>query len=264
MTMTRRAIGWLNPAGWLVIAALIAALQVLVDSGVLDYEYLPSPSEVASGFGDIVSAGGLGQAIGETLGAALAAAAIAIVIGVALGVTIGLVPAVRTWTLASIDVLRTIPVVALMPVALLVWGPSLTTEIAVATYAALWPILINSASGASAVHPRLTDVARMLELSRARSVRSIVVPAAMPAILVGARLAIVTALVIAIVAEMLVDPRGLGWALVQAQQGLQPAQMWAYVVLIGLLGLALNALLVRVARLALPGSQGLAGHGGAR
>jgi sulfonate transport system permease protein len=262
--MARRMLHALNPAGWLVIVTLVAGFQLLVDAGLLDYEYLPSPSETASAFGNLLEQGGLGTIVLETLSVTLIAAAIAIAIGVTLGAAIGLVAPVRAYSLASIDVLRTIPVVALMPVALLIWGPSLTTEVVVATYAAVWPILINTSGGVVAVHQRLRDVAAMLEFSRRRTLRTIVIPAAMPSILVGARLAIINALVIAIVAEMLVDPRGLGWALVQAQQGLQPAQMWAYVVLIGLIGLALNAALVRAVRLALPGSAGLATDGGNR
>jgi NitT/TauT family transport system permease protein len=63
----------------------------------------------------------------------------------------------------------------------------------------------------------------------------------------------VSALVVAIIAEILVNPAGLGWGLIQAQNALQPARMWAYAVVIGIIGYVLNALLVQAVRLALPG-----------
>ena len=110
--------------------------------------------------------------------------------------------------MASIDFLRTIPAVALVPIAVLTFGPVRTAEVALATYAALWPIVLHTAGGVAAVHPRQYDVARMLHLGPSGHVRKIVVPAAVPAWLVGARMAVIIALLVAIVAEMMMSSQG--------------------------------------------------------
>ena len=176
------------------------------------------------------------------------------IVGAALGLAVGLIPTVRRYTMASIDFLRTIPAVALVPIAVLSFGPVRTAEVALATYAALWPIVLHTAGGVAAVHPRQYDVARMLRLGRVATMRKVVIPAAVPAWLVGARMAVIIALLVAIVAEMMMSSRGLGGGLAESMHALAPARMWAYAVVCGLLGLMLNAGLRRAVRLAFPGA----------
>jgi ABC-type nitrate/sulfonate/bicarbonate transport system permease component len=260
--VTRRFLSAFNPLGCLVVVAVIGLWQLLVDAGVLEFDYLPPPTKVFDALTDLIASGDMSAAVGHTLLATLQAAVIAIVLGSMLGAAVGLLPAVERFFMATFDVLRTVPVVALMPVALLVWGPAAKTEIIVAVYAAVWPMLVNAAGGVRAVHPRLRDVARTFKLSKRATVTKIILPAAMPALLVGARLSVVTALVVTIVAEMLVNSQGLGWALIQSQDALQPAQMWAYAVVCGIIGYLLNLALLQLVRLGLPGWAGAGGVGG--
>jgi ABC-type nitrate/sulfonate/bicarbonate transport system permease component len=156
--------------------------------------------------------------------------------------------------MASVDFLRTIPAVALVPVAVLSFGPVPSAEIALATYAALWPIVLHTAGGVAAVHPRQYDVARMLRLGPVATVRKIVIPAAVPAWLVGARMAMTIALLVAIMAEMMMSTRGLGGGLTESMHALAPARMWTYALVCGILGLLLNAGVRRAVRRALPGA----------
>lgn len=169
------------------------------------------------------------------------------VVGIALGVAIGLVDRLWSWMMASIEMLRTVPVVALVPVALLVFGPESTAEIVVAAYAASWPVLINVTGGIRSVKPQLHEVAATFRLSRWATIRKVVLPAALPTIVVGARLGLAISLVIVVVAEMIGPPEGLGYGLVEQQLALQPARVWAYVIVIGILGLLLNGLLNAIA-----------------
>lgn len=237
----------------------IAVWQLLSSSGVLDYEYLPSPREVLSALVSLARTGELAADVAHTLGLALAASAITLTVGGALGLTIGLFATVRGYVMASIDFLRTIPAVCLVPVAVLMLGPAATTELTLAVYAALWPMLLTTAAGVAAVSPRQYDVARMLHLSRAATVRKIVVPAVLPAWLVGARLSAVITLLVAIVAEMVMYPRGLGGGLVESLNALAPARMWAYALLCGVIGYALNGTLRHAVRLVQPGDPAVAG-----
>ena len=243
----------MNLSGLLVPLAAIAGWQMLVSTKLLDYEYLPAPSEVVAALVVLVKSGReLVADLAHTLGVALLAAAITLTVGGALGLAIGLLPTLRRYVMASIDFLRTIPAVALVPVAVLTLGPAVTTELMLAVYAALWPIVLNTAGGVAAVHPRQYDVARMFHFSPATTVRKIVIPAAVPAWLVGARLAAVIGLLVAIVAEMIMYPRGLGGGLIESLNALAPARMWAYALVCGVVGFLLNAGLRRAVRLALP------------
>jgi sulfonate transport system permease protein len=106
--------------------------------------------------------------------------------------------------------------------------------------------------GMTGVHARLADVSRTLQLSRAAMLCKVMLPAALPAVLVGARLSLTLALVLAVLAEMVGNPTGLGYAVVTQQQALRPDLMFAYVAVIGLLGLALNALLAAVIAVSFP------------
>jgi len=243
----------LNPSGVAVVAGAILLWQLLVATKVLDFSYLPAPTDVASALGDLLESGELATAVAHTLWVTLVASAIATVLGIALGLAIGLLPLVRTYSMSSVDFFRTLPLTAMIPAILLIWGPTAKAEIIAATYGAAWQIVVNTAGGVRSVHPRLHDVARTFQLTRFETVRKVIIPAATPAMLVGGRLAIVTALVVAIIAEMLINPEGVGAGLVSGQQSLQPAITWSYAVVAGIIGYLLNAVLVWAVRRALPG-----------
>ena len=251
--MTTRRLLVIDPLGWGVVILAILVWEAVVRSRILHFEYLPPPSSVLGGFADLLQSGQLLGDVLHTLAVALLAAGIGIVIGGILGAAIGLLPPVHALTHSSMDLLRSLPVIALIPVAILVWGPEFRTEVLVAAYAATWPVLVNTAGGVQNVHPRLYDVSRTFQLSRAQRLRKIVLPVTVPSLLVGARLAVVTALVVAIVAEMLANPEGVGWGMMRAQQGLRPERMWAYAIASGMLGFAVNAGLVYAVQRALPG-----------
>ena len=237
-----------SATGILVPVAAIAVWQLLGSAGLLRYEYLPTPGEVLAALGALITDGELVGAVGHTLGVTLAAAAIALPAGAVLGLAIGLAPRWGRWVTATIDVARTIPAVALVPAAVLTFGPTVRTEVLLAAYAALWPVLMTTAGGVAAVHPRQYDVARMLHLSPAATIRKIVVPATAPAWLVGARLALIIALLVAIVVEMLLYPRGLGGGLIESFNALAPARMWAYALVCGVIGFALSAIVAACRR----------------
>ena len=240
--------------GLVVPVTAVAGWQALKSLGLLDYEYLPSPRELLVAFVELVRSGELLADVSHTLGVAILAATLSMLVGAVTGLAIGLMPAARRYSMASVDFLRTIPAVALVPVAVLSFGPGWTAEIALAAYAALWPIVLHTAGGVAEVHPRQYDVARVLRLGPAATVRKVVVPATVPAWLVGARMAVIIALLVAIVAEMMMSSTGLGAGLIESMHALAPARMWTYAVVCGVLGLLLNAGLRRVVRLVLPGA----------
>jgi ABC-type nitrate/sulfonate/bicarbonate transport system permease component len=245
------------------MAALVGLWQLVVDTGLVTAQYIVAPSEIVGAMGDRLSSGELQENTVHTLTAVLIGWGIALVAGVALGSLFGLLRVVRQYGAATVDLLRSLPTIALVPPAVLVFGFSLNMEIAVIVYASLWPVLVNTAGGILRVPRELHDVARTLRLSPVKTAVSVIVPAATPSIIVGARLGMAVAVILAVVAEMVGNPTGLGYAMVFAQQAIDPAGMYAYIVTIGLLGVALNATLLAATSLLPPVAAAIAERQGA-
>jgi sulfonate transport system permease protein len=235
------------------IALFFLLWQVIVGSGLATYDYLPSPIAIAASVPELVGDRGVVGETLHTLGATLVGWGIAVAIGLSLGALLGFSRPARDYGLASVELLRPVPAVALVPAAMLLFGFSIQTELVVIVIPTIWPVLVSTMSGIMAVPDRLEDVARALRLGRVETVLKVLIPAAAPAVLVGLRLGMTTALVLAVVAEMIGNPEGIGYAVVREAQALHPDLMFAYVLIAGMLGVLLNAGLVGIARLILPG-----------
>jgi ABC-type nitrate/sulfonate/bicarbonate transport system permease component len=227
--------------------------ESVVRSGLFVYEYLPSPSAIIGSLSVLVTDRDVVAETIHTVGATLLGWSIAVAIGILLGTLLGFSKTARDYGLATVELLRPIPAVALVPVAMLLFGFSIQTELLVIVIPSIWPVLVSTMHGIIAVPGRLEDVARSLRLSRLDAVTKVLIPAAAPAVLVGCRLSMTTALVLAIVSEMIGNPQGIGYAVVREAQALQPELMFAYVLITGFLGVALNAALVALSKLILPG-----------
>ncbi|CAH1649545.1 ABC transmembrane type-1 domain-containing protein [Hyphomicrobiales bacterium] len=206
-----------------------------------------SVSETMVALRDLARNGPLLEQLFHTLSVALVGWLIATLIGLTLGAAIGIWRPVWVYSMATIDVLRSIPSISLVSIALMIFGFSSKMEMVIVVYVSQWPVLLATAGGIQSVPASYLDTARALQLSRAATVRKILLPAALPEILVGARLALTLSMALAIVAEMVGNPAGLGFGLVFSQQALQPAQAFAYFVVIGAIGWGLNAVFVMAA-----------------
>jgi sulfonate transport system permease protein len=238
------------------LLAFLLLWEAAVRSGLLRYDYLPAPSVIARALWELTVAGDAFGEIAHTLGAALGAWAIAVGVGILFGAVLGISAAARTYTMATVELVRPLPPVALVPVALLLFGFSLETEIVVTAIPAAFPVLIGTMGGVMAVPSSLRDVGRSMRLGPADVLWKIVLPAAAPSVLVGCRLGLSISLVLAIVVEMIGNPQGLGYAIVREAQALNAATMFAYIVIVGALGVVLNAALVALSRVLLPGRFG--------
>jgi len=242
-----------NLSGTFTILAVLAVWEVAVRAGLVTFEYLPAPSGILiAGWGLLIS-GELLTQTAHTLGAVLLGWVIACAIGLSLGLLLGISRIARRYVEATVELLRPLPGIAFLPVALLIFNFSLATELVVMVFASVWPVLINTMSGLQSVAAQLHDVGRTLRLTRLRLLAKVLIPAAAPALVIGCRLSLGTALVMAIIAEMLGNPHGLGYAVVSELQAMQPERMFVYVLLIGVLGLLLNWLLVALSRRMLTG-----------
>jgi NitT/TauT family transport system permease protein len=181
----------------------------------------------------------------QTLANASAGLAIGGVLGLAGGIVLGSVRTADRLMEFSIEALRPIPSVALIPVAMLCYGFGYRMEIAIVSFAAFWPVLILTRNAVAGIDRALFDVARVLQLSPLDRTRKIVLPAALPRIGVAFRLAAGIALTVAVTVEIAANPLGLGYNMMLAGQSLHPDLMLAYLAWIGVVGWALNLAITR-------------------
>ncbi len=203
-------------------------------------ESLSRPSDVWRAFVKGMDDGSIPQATVQTLEAALVGFLLACAIGIVLGIVIGLLPRLERIVSPTIDALRPIPSVALIPLSLMIFGFGASMESTVVAFACVWPVLLITIASVKGMEPRLLEVSRVLQLNPLETAFKVVIPAAMSGIVVGLRLALAIALIVAITVEIVINPRGLGHEMMAAQQALQFDRMYACLLWVGALGWALS------------------------
>lgn len=238
--------------GWIAPVILIILWQLSIVTGLIRFRYFPSPVAVAQAFQKLASSGQFYGNLIHTVVVTLVAWVIATILGVLFGLMIGLSLPLWKGVMASVDVLRSLPIIALVPVGVIIFGFTLKLEIVIATYAALWPIVVNTVSGVRQTRSELIDIGRIIRMTRIQKLWKLILPSALPLILVGLRLGLGLSLVLAIVTEIVGTPNGIGYALINAEQALHPAQMFVYILITGVIGYLLNGLFIFSTRLILP------------
>ena len=225
------------------VAFLLAWEAAMRLTGV-ESDALAPPSQIAVAFVAALLDGTILSRTGQTLYAALVGLAIGGGSALVLSVLLGLVPPLARLMHFTIEALRPIPAVALIPVAILVLGFGPGMEIALVAFAAFWPVLIFGYAAIVHIEPQLLDVVRVLRLGPIARVVKIVLPATLPRYFIAFRLAAAVALIIAVTVEITANPRGIGYELMSASQSLHPALMFALLLWVGLVGWGLNAALL--------------------
>jgi NitT/TauT family transport system permease protein len=246
------------------VKALVLPLSVLLAFELwarvshLQSDSLAPPSDVIAALAGAFADHSILTATRDTLFAAFAGLAIGSGIGLALGIAFGIFDRLDRLMEVTVEAIRPIPSIALLPIALIALGFGYRMEILIVAFACVWPVLILSRAAVRSIEPRLMEVARVLRLPAAQRVWKIIIPAALPRIFVAFRLAAGIALIVAVTVEIAINPLGLGAGIMLAQQALRPDLMLAYLVWIGVIGYALNILLV-VAQRRLFGRTALSG-----
>lgn len=164
----------------------------------------------------------------------------AVVIGIPLGAAIAWYRPVREITTPVLEIFRNTAALAILPVFTLILGIGEVTKYTIVGYACLFPILLNTISGISNVDAQLMRTARVLGLSPVATFRKVALPAAMPTIFTGIRISGAVSVVVLIAAEMVGATAGLGYFINASEQGFQVPDMYAGILTITLLGLAIN------------------------
>lgn len=230
------------PHGAIVPLVLIAVLEVLALAllGPENYTFA-APHDITLALGRALADGTLLIATAQTLSCALAGLAIGFALGVTAGVAMGLWPALDRLFAVTVEILRPVPPAALIPLMLLVAGFGFQMETTIVAFTTFWPILVLTRAAIRAIEPGLVEVARVLELGVLRRTLVIIIPSALPRLFVAFRLAAGIALTVAVVVEVVANPRGLGYGMIVSAQTLHPDVSLAFLVWIGLVGWALNA-----------------------
>jgi NitT/TauT family transport system permease protein len=230
-----------------IFPALVLLLwEMLSYAGVLSQDGFSRPSRWAVALVNALGDGTLLTQTVETFGAAAQALLISSLLGVSLGAVLGLFRPLERAAQLTVDALRPIPSVALIPLSLLIFGFSREMSAAVAAFACFWPILIVTTASVRGIDPRLIEVGRILGFSLAKRIWKLALPAALPGILVGVRVAAGIAIVVTVTTEIVTNPRGLGHGMTMAAQGLQPDLVWATLIWIGIVGWLVNWALLRI------------------
>lgn len=230
-----------NIAGLLFPIGVLVALQVLAMMTGFQRDSVALPSEVLARLWEVIWNGDVFVLTWETLAAAFTGLAIGGAIGLVLGVIFGAFPPSFYALELTTEFIRPMPAVSLLPIALLVFGFGFVMEISLIAKSTIWPVMVMTHAAILGLHPRLSEVSKLLGMNFVQRITKIVLPAIVSNVFVGFRLSMGVALLVAITIEIAANPRGLGYAMMRAQETLQPDLMFGLLFWVGLLGWALNA-----------------------
>ncbi|MFE7171054.1 ABC transporter permease [Streptomyces sp. NPDC057616] len=242
------------------LAAFLALGEVVPRAGLVNESYFPPTSRIASALRDELADGAFWSALGDTLTGWAIGLAIAVGAGVVAGVVLSVVPYLREATASTVEFLRPIPSVALIPLAVLLYGTQLRSVLLLVVYASFWQVLIQTLYGVQDVDPVADETARSYGLGTWARVRHVLWPTALPYVMTGVRLAAAVALILAITAELVIGAPGLGQQIAVAQSSQAVPEMYALIVVTGLLGLLINVGARTVERRALAWHQSVRGE----
>jgi ABC-type nitrate/sulfonate/bicarbonate transport system permease component len=235
VTLSKRT-GRLGFAG---LAGLLVIVELLPRLGLVDDAYLPPTSKIAVALADELGTAAFWQAVGDTLTGWAIGLAIAVTAGVLVGIVVA-VPVLRAATASTIEFLRPIPSVALIPLAVLLYGTDLGSVLLLVVYASFWQVLVQVLYGVADVDPIADETARSFRFSTWARIRHVLWPTALPYVFTGVRLAASVALVLAVTAELVIGAPGLGKLIAVAQTSGAVPDMYALIAVTGLLGVAIN------------------------
>lgn len=243
---SRRVSAASNTPDWVYgaagIAVLLLILELLPRLGIVNANYLPPVSSMFSALGSAVVTGGFWASVGTTVWTWGIGLGISLVAGIGLGMLLGTVTWLREFTSSTVEFLRPVPSVALIPVAVLLLGTGMTSTLLLVIYASFWQVLVQVMAGVQDVDPVVSDTARSYRFRALTRIRTVVWPTTLPFAMTGLRLAASVALVLTVTGELLISGDGIGGQVASARESGAVAPMYAYVIVAGVLGVIVNLL----------------------
>lgn len=224
--------------GLVPVAILCGLWEVSAASGWISSDNWPRFSVIVATLAAEIRGGEVVRASVQTIELVLAGFAMGALLGVGFALFTALRPLVGSGLILLVELLRVVPVPALIPPLVLLFGTGLTMKLVVVAASVLFPVFVNARAGISAIEPQLRLVARMHKLGTRTFARAVLIPGALPGIFVGLRVGFGIALVVAVTAEIIVGDSGLGHYLMLMQFATRPAEMYGGVLVLLLFGYA--------------------------
>jgi ABC-type nitrate/sulfonate/bicarbonate transport system permease component len=242
MAILRRASAILP--GLVFIVLVLAGLEFLVQRGFINRALFPPPSVVGGTLWDLIASGAIARPLGTTMVLFASGYVLAVVCGVALGLVMGTSRTVAYILDPLIESIRPMPKAALLPVLMLFLGLGPTMKITAVVLASFFPVLINTIQGVRGTDPVLIATGRTFGLGPTAISIKIVLPAALPYIFAGMRVAVALALLMTILTEMLAGG-GLGYLVLENERSFRIREMYAWLVILAAVGLIINLAMAR-------------------
>lgn len=204
--------------------------------------YWPPLQSILDAFGETWTLERTREDVLPSLGRLAVGFLLALLIGIAAGLAIGSFTWLRETLEPPLEFLRAIPPPVLVPVIMLFAGIGDGMKIAVIVSGCVWPVLLNTVEGVRGIDPVQRETATSYRLGRRRRVTALLLRAASPQIVAGARQALAIGIILMVISEMFAATNGLGFTIVQFQRSFAIPQMWSGVLLLGLIGVALSLL----------------------
>ncbi len=226
---------------WLVPVLIIIAWQAAASAGEIDSRVMPSPLAVLKAGKDLAASGQLWLHLKISFIRAMIGFAIGGGIGLALGLITGLSKRGELLLDSTVQMIRTIPPLALIPLVILWFGIDESAKLFLVAFGTLFPVYINTYHGIRSVDAGLVEMARSYGLKGWPLFRDVILPGALPSILVGVRFALGFAWILLIVAETISASTGIGYLATNAREFLQTDVVVLSILLYALLGKASDA-----------------------
>ncbi|MGE8165470.1 ABC transporter permease subunit [Paraburkholderia sp. NPDC080076] len=233
---------WLS---WIVPVLVLVLWEAAARIGLIAPQVLPAPSSVAETALDLARNGDLFVHLGVSLLRAMAGFLIGGIIGLALGIMVGFSPLAQALFDRSIQMVRAVPFLAMLPLVIVWFGVGEVAKIFLVALAVLFPIYINTMLGIRQIDPKLMELAKVIGLNWTAIVRRIILPGAMPSILTGVRYALAHAWLALVIAETLATTKGIGFLAMDAREFLQTNVILLTMIIYAIIGVVADAL-VRV------------------
>lgn len=223
-----------------VIVLLLLIWEIAPRIGLVDPAFFPSFSDVVKAWWEMLVSGELFTHFKASIVRSLTGFILALLIAIPLGLLIGWYPLAKDLLNPTLELFRNTAALALLPVFMLLLGIGETSKIAIVLYACTWPILLNTIASVRNVDPLLIKSARSMNISSFKLFIKVILPASVPTIFTGIRMAGTGSILVLIAAEMVGAKEGLGYFITYAQYNFQIPEMYAGIITISLLGLLIN------------------------
>lgn len=243
--------------GFAVVAGIALGWEIACRLGWINSHFLPPITQVVETLLRLLLSLELVNHVLITLKRILTGYLLGAAVGYALGFLCGYLPRVYGVLEFTLECLRPMPSVALIPIGILFLGLGDALNTAVIGWACCWPVFVNTMDGVKSTDQVLINTGLTFGYKRWGIIREIIMPAALPLVFSGLRVSLGIAVAVAVITEMVASGSGLGSFVMQASLSYRVAELYAAIVFIGLLGYSLNALLLLIERKTLRWQKGL-------